>query len=43
METDVQEVSPKYKEELLYCAGNCGLEQTAQRECGVSLTGDIKE
>lgn len=30
----------EYKEELLYYAGDQALEQIAQREYGVSLTGD---
>ncbi|KAJ7411676.1 hypothetical protein BTVI_48773 [Pitangus sulphuratus] len=41
-ETDTQELPPEHKEELLCCADQA-LEGIAQRDCGVSLTGDIQE
>ena len=42
-ETYAKEVSRECDAELLYCVGDCAMEQTAQRGCGVSLTGDIQE
>ncbi|RMC15266.1 hypothetical protein DUI87_07454 [Hirundo rustica rustica] len=42
-ETDAQEVPPECEEQLLYCAGDCALEQIVQRSGTVCLTGDIQE
>lgn len=42
-ETDAQEFPPEHKEELLYCMVAWELEQTAQRDCGGSLTGHFQK
>lgn len=42
---DIMVCSPKfiYSSSLLCCAGDCTMEQIAQRSYGVSLAGDIRE
>ena len=40
--TATQEVLYNHKEELIYCGSDRGLEQGAQRGCGVSFSRDIQ-
>ena len=42
-ETDAQEAPAEHEEELLYCAGDHGLEQIVRGGCGASLTGGSQE
>lgn len=41
-QTGTQEVPHERKEKLLYFDGDRALEQTAQRDCGVSFSGEIQ-